>query len=134
MENTQKTQKTQPQQPIKPPEPSQDEEYEADRDEIPCSHEIILQDHTKVSFYSHLQQSYKYKLQAATALDLDPSGSRLVTGSHDYDIKLWDFAAMNSTLRPFKSFEGCETNHVSCLFNHPRHSNMTSRYMTSSIV
>ncbi|TIA98302.1 hypothetical protein E3P96_03186 [Wallemia ichthyophaga] len=96
LEKTQKTQKTQPQQPIKPPEPSQDEEYEADRDEIPCSHEIILQDHTK----------------AATALDLDPSGSRLVTGSHDYDIKLWDFAAMNSTLRPFKSFEGCETNHI----------------------
>lgn len=51
--------------------------------------------------------------KAATAIDLDPAGSRLASGSHDYDIKLWDFAAMNTAFRPFRSFEGCETNHVS---------------------
>ena len=43
---------------------------------------------------------------------MDPAGSRLLSGSHDYDIKLWDFAAMNTTFKPFKSYEGCETNHI----------------------
>ncbi|TIC29599.1 WD40 repeat-like protein [Wallemia mellicola] len=74
----------------------EDEEYETDRDPIPSSHEVVLQDHSK----------------AATAIDLDPAGSRLASGSHDYDIKLWDFAAMNTAFRPFRSFEGCETNHI----------------------
>ncbi|TIB76861.1 WD40 repeat-like protein [Wallemia mellicola] len=74
----------------------EDEEYETDRNPIPSSHEVVLQDHSK----------------AATAIDLDPAGSRLASGSHDYDIKLWDFAAMNTAFRPFRSFEGCETNHI----------------------
>ncbi|TIC16372.1 WD40 repeat-like protein [Wallemia mellicola] len=74
----------------------EDEEYETDRDPIPSSHEVVLKDHSK----------------AATAIDLDPAGSRLASGSHDYDIKLWDFAAMNTAFRPFRSFEGCETNHI----------------------
>ena len=43
-----------------------------------------------------------------TALTLDPSGARLVSGSYDYDLKFWDFAGMNSALKPFKTVEPLE--------------------------
>ncbi|CAG8433958.1 12145_t:CDS:10 [Ambispora gerdemannii] len=40
-------------------------------------------------------------------LALDPAGARLITGSYDYDIKFWDFAGMDSSLRPFRSLRPC---------------------------
>jgi WD repeat-containing protein 70 len=36
-------------------------------------------------------------------LALDPSGARLITGGYDYDVKFWDFAGMDSSLRPFRT-------------------------------
>jgi len=54
---------------------------------IPLSHEIVLAEHAK----------------AIQCLALDPSGSRLLTGSADYDVKFWDFAGMDVNLRPFRS-------------------------------
>lgn len=83
-------------------------EYEADEDtgsqpfpafssaDYPISHEISLKDHTKV----------------VSALALDPSGARIVSGSHDYDTKLWDFGGMDARTRPFKSWEPQETHYV----------------------
>ncbi|KEI38244.1 uncharacterized protein L969DRAFT_88688 [Mixia osmundae IAM 14324] len=53
------------------------------------SHEAVLKDHSKT----------------ISALDIDPSGNRVVSGSYDYEIKLWDFGGMNVSLRPFRSFE-----------------------------
>lgn len=50
---------------------------------------MALKDHTKV----------------ISALGLDPSGARLVSGSHDYDLKLWDFGGMDLRCKPFKSWE-----------------------------
>src|SRR5208283_2782554 len=46
--------------------------------------------------------------QAVSAITLDPSGSRLASGSYDYDVKFWDFAGMNSALKPFKTIEPVE--------------------------
>src|SRR5271169_847882 len=46
--------------------------------------------------------------QAVSAITLDPSGSRLVSGSYDYDVKFWDFAGMSSALKPFKTIEPVE--------------------------
>jgi len=43
-----------------------------------------------------------------SALALDPSGARLITGGHDYDVKLFDFAGMDSTLKPFRTLRPCE--------------------------
>lgn len=48
-----------------------------------------MKDHTKV----------------VTALGMDPSGARVVSGSHDYDCKLWDFGGMTQECKPFKSWE-----------------------------
>jgi len=37
-----------------------------------------------------------------TCLDIDPSGSRLVTGSLDYTVRMFDFSGMKSDLRSFR--------------------------------
>jgi WD40 repeat protein len=55
-----------------------------------------LKDHTKV----------------VSALALDPSGARILSGSHDYDCKLWDFGGMDQRCKPFKSWEPAESYHV----------------------
>ena len=43
-----------------------------------------------------------------SAVALDPSGSRLVTGGYDYEVKFWDFAAMDPSLNSFRSFQPFE--------------------------
>ncbi|ORZ14236.1 WD40-repeat-containing domain protein [Absidia repens] len=65
-----------------------DNDANADNESIlPISHEVVLKGHTRV----------------VSALALDPAGARLVTGGYDYDVKLWDFAGMDQTFRPFRS-------------------------------
>lgn len=60
-----------------------------DQPHFPISHELILKDHTKV----------------VSALTMDPSGARVLSGSHDYDCKLWDFGGMDWRCKPFKTWE-----------------------------
>lgn len=65
---------------------------------FPISHEAFLKEHKKV----------------VSALAVDPSGARFASGSHDYDVKLWDFGGMGGGVgRPFKSFEPAESYYVS---------------------
>lgn len=40
-----------------------------------------------------------------TAVALDPSGSRMLTGSSDCTVKFWDFAGMDRSLQYFRSME-----------------------------
>lgn len=77
----------------------QEPEFDGGEDDLPtfpATHEIILKDHTKV----------------VSALALDPSGARVVSGSHDYDVKLWDFGGMDARCKPFKSWEPAGTYYV----------------------
>eukprot|EP00727_Mastigamoeba_balamuthi_P005104 m51a1_g14592 hypothetical protein (687) ;mRNA; f:1153870-1156347 len=67
-------------------EESGEDEYDA---ELPVSHEVSLKAHEK----------------PVSALAVDPSGARVVTGSHDYTIKLWDFGGMDMRFRSFRSVE-----------------------------
>ncbi|KAI8987411.1 WD40-repeat-containing domain protein [Mycotypha africana] len=60
-------------------------------DILPTSHEIKLNDH----------------IRTVSALTLDPSGTRLVSGSYDYDVKLWDFAGMDRSFKPFRTIQPC---------------------------
>ena len=82
------------------PEYDPDDDYGAagqgDLPEFPVTHELMLKDHTKV----------------VSALALDPSGARVLSGSHDYDCKLWDFGGMDQRCKPFKSWEPAESYHV----------------------
>jgi WD40 repeat protein len=62
----------------------------SDDDEFPTSHELVLKTHER----------------PITTITVDPSGSRMITGSVDCTIKLHDFASMTpSTLRAFKSID-----------------------------
>lgn len=88
------------------PEQSDDDDDEPEYDpddqdfEFPISHELPMKDHTKV----------------VTALAVDPSGARFVSGSHDYDCKLWDFGGMTSSTKPFKTWEPAGTYYVRSYF------------------
>nr|KAF6304009.1 hypothetical protein mMyoMyo1_008988 [Myotis myotis] len=62
-----------------------DSEEENPVQKIPDSHEITLKHGTKT----------------VSALGLDPSGARLVTGGYDYDVKFWDFAGMDASFKAF---------------------------------
>ncbi|XP_027719364.1 WD repeat-containing protein 70 [Vombatus ursinus] len=66
---------------------------------IPDSHEITLQHGSKT----------------VSALGLDPSGARLVTGGFDYDVKFWDFAGMDASLQAFRSLQPCDCHQIKSL-------------------
>ncbi|RGB25668.1 WD40-repeat-containing domain protein [Rhizophagus diaphanus] len=72
-------------------EDNDDGEEESVFDTLPISHEIKLNDHYRT----------------VSAIALDPSGARLITGGYDYDVKFWDFAGMDSSLRPFRTIRPC---------------------------
>jgi WD repeat-containing protein 70 len=81
---------------MKEPEYDPSDDDDDDLPQFPITHEITLKDHTKV----------------VSGLALDPSGARIVSGSHDYDCKLWDFGGMDMRCKPFKSWEPAGTYHV----------------------
>ena len=72
----------------------------SDQPSFPITHELVLKDHTKV----------------VSALALDPSGARIVSGSHDYDCKLWDFGGMDHRCKPFKTWEPSGSYYVCAVF------------------
>jgi hypothetical protein len=63
-----------------------DEEEETDPWLLPITHELALTGHTR----------------AVTALDVEHSGSRVVTGGLDYMIRIYDFNGMKSDMKPFR--------------------------------
>jgi WD40 repeat protein len=54
---------------------------------FPVTHEVTLQHGSKV----------------VSAVALDPAGARLITGSYDYEVKFWDFAAMDAGMKSFRT-------------------------------
>ena len=74
-------------------EDESEEEEEEQVKKIPCANKATMNHGSK----------------PVTALAMDSSGARLVSGGYDYVVKLWDFAGMNSSLQSFRSvtpFEG----------------------------
>lgn len=79
---------------IKEPDSDQDSDDDSDDDEdddeFPVSHELLFKTHDR----------------AVTTATLDPSGSRLVTGSSDCTLKLHDLSALTpTTIRAFKTVD-----------------------------
>ena len=95
------------------------QDTDIDVPQFPITHEITLKDHMKV----------------ISALTLDPSGARVLSGSHDYDCKLWDFGGMDARCRPFKTWEPAGNYHVSASPNSCtcRDADFIVRYTMSSI-
>lgn len=55
--------------------------------QLPITHEAVLEGHSKT----------------VTAIDLDHSGSRVLTGSTDYRVFLYDFNGMKNDMKSFRS-------------------------------
>jgi hypothetical protein len=77
----------------------EEDEEESMVDKIPRSHEIKLVHGSK----------------PISALALDPSGARVISGSVDYDLKFWDFAGMDPSLRSFRKLRPCESHVINHL-------------------
>ncbi|KAL5252021.1 hypothetical protein ACHWQZ_G014988 [Mnemiopsis leidyi] len=85
-------------------EDNSDDDMSSDDDEVgtegkellPISHEIKLYHSSK----------------AVSGLALDPAGARLVTGSQDFDVKFWDFNAMDSRFQSFRTIQPMENYHI----------------------
>ncbi|XP_062079552.1 uncharacterized protein LOC133784020 [Humulus lupulus] len=93
--------------PPKPPPRFNDSDSDGDGDEdedneeenrfrIPLSNEIVLKGHTKV----------------VSTLAIDHSGSRVLSGSYDYSVRMYDFQGMNSRLQSFRQLEPSEGHQV----------------------
>jgi len=50
--------------------------------------------------------------QVVAALAVDPSGSRVLSGSYDYTVRMYDFQGMNSRLSSFRQLEPSEGHQV----------------------
>lgn len=70
---------------------------------IPISYQVDLSPHTK----------------AVTAISVDPAGNRVVTGSLDYNVKIYDFGGMDNRFRGFNSFEADEGHPVTSISHSP---------------
>ena len=85
---------------------SDDDDDSEDEDDYPTSHEIVFKTHNR----------------PITTITVDPSGSRMITGSMDCTIKLHDFATMTpNTLRAFKSVDPSATKPATNSETHPVH-------------
>jgi WD40 repeat protein len=84
-------------------EEESEEEGEGDESDIhrsfPISHEVTLEHGSK----------------PVSALGMDPSGARVITGGYDYTVRLWDFAGMDSRLQSFRSITPCESHQICSL-------------------
>ncbi|XVF32310.1 hypothetical protein REPUB_Repub17cG0071000 [Reevesia pubescens] len=82
--------------PPRPPVDTDSDSEEENRYRIPMSNEIILKGHTKI----------------VSALAIDHSGSRVLSGSYDYMVRMFDFQGMNSRLQSFRRLEPFEGHQV----------------------
>lgn len=80
-------------------EDNDDYDEEEDAYQVPMSNEIVLKGHTKV----------------VSALAVDPTGSRVLTGSYDYSVRMYDFQGMDSRLQSFRQLEPFEGHQVRAL-------------------
>lgn len=55
-----------------------------------------------------LEVNLTHGARTVSALSVDHSGARLVTGSVDYDVKLWDFAGMSASMNAFRTIRPVE--------------------------
>lgn len=72
-----------------------DDDEESDPWLLPISHEVSL-----------VGQGGDNQPRAVTALDIDHSGSRVLTGGLDYMVRIYDFNGMKSDMRPFRWVAG----------------------------
>lgn len=70
---------------------------------IPISHQVDLCNHRK----------------AVTCASFEPSGNRIITGSLDYNINMYDFGGMDARHNPFSMFAPQEGNCITSMWHSP---------------
>jgi hypothetical protein len=50
-----------------------------------------------------------------SAIAIDPSGARMITGGYDYQVCFYDFNSMDESLKSFRTISPCENHHVKSL-------------------
>lgn len=75
----------------------------ATKHQIPVAYEVSLGGHNK----------------AVTTVSIEPAGNRLVTGSMDYSLKLYDFGGMDSRHRAFNSIEAQDGHPIVAISHSP---------------
>ncbi|GBG79575.1 hypothetical protein CBR_g29722 [Chara braunii] len=80
-------------------EDDEDDDDDGDEYRIPMSNEIILGGHSKI----------------VSAIAVDPTGSRVLTGSYDYAIRMYDFQGMDTRLRSFRQLVPSDGHQVRAL-------------------
>ncbi|KAN0014498.1 hypothetical protein ACTFIU_000816 [Dictyostelium citrinum] len=63
---------------------------------LPISHEVTIKGHART----------------VSTISIDPSGSRMLSGSYDCKVKFWDFNGMDSSFRSFREIEPSEGTQV----------------------
>ncbi|KAF2181754.1 WD40 repeat-like protein [Zopfia rhizophila CBS 207.26] len=98
---------------------SEKDSDEDEEDEFPVSHELLIKTHER----------------AVTSITLDPSGTRLVTGSTDCNLKLHDLSAMTpTTIRAFKTVDPSATKTSANSETHPIHQVLFSPHSGSQFL
>jgi hypothetical protein len=55
------------------------------------------------------QINLRHGTRGVSAIAVDPSGARLITGGLEYEVKFFDFAGMNAAFAPFRTIKPCES-------------------------
>jgi len=71
--------------------------------EVPCNYEVLMKGHKK----------------AITSIALDSKGIRMLTGSNDYNVRMWDFQGMNKSMNSFRILEPYEGQPINALSYNP---------------
>ena len=91
--------------PPPPPETYDDDDDDNDKNGTTNTNTNTNNDIIPIASEAFLQTQHT---RVVTALALDHSGTRLLTGANDYGLCLFDFAGMKSDCRPFKRLEPSE--------------------------
>uniref|UniRef100_A0A0N7ZD99 Uncharacterized protein n=1 Tax=Scylla olivacea TaxID=85551 RepID=A0A0N7ZD99_SCYOL len=74
--------------PPKPDAEQNEEDTEEEKQLFPITHQLVLEHSTRT----------------VSALAVDPTGTRLVSGGVDYEVRYWDFQGMDQSREAFRSF------------------------------
>lgn len=94
-----------------PENDSSDDEEEADFGPSIDFQDKSANDPSALMPVSH-EATLKHGTKTVSAITVDTNGARMATGGYDYDVKLWDFGSMDSTLRYFRQFQPMEWYHM----------------------
>jgi hypothetical protein len=80
---------------------------------IPISHQVLIVHDGRCFFLLiilcyHVQVSLRGHTKAVTCISIEPAGNRVVTGSLDYMVKIYDFGGMDNRHLAFRSAEADE--------------------------